>query len=55
MNKECQYCKQYDGMVRLMMHSCKIHPYYDRNKNYDCRDFKWVWYLFFMKYKEKMK
>lgn len=48
--KECKDCKFFikDGMG-VMTEPCIIHPYYDRNRNGDCQDYKRLWYKFWIK------
>ena len=45
--KFCHNCKYYRAIQRSMLEPCSLHPYYNRNKNYDCKDYEIKWYKFF--------
>ena len=47
--KHCRHCVYYWNHDKTMIEPCSIHPYYNRNKNHDCKDFKKKWYLFWIR------
>ena len=47
--KHCRHCVYYWNHDKSMIEPCSIHPYYNRNRNNDCKDFKKKWYLFWIR------
>lgn len=47
MTKECVDCRFYKKYATSFNVNCKIHPFYDRNKNGDCDDFRLNFYKFY--------
>jgi len=45
----CKDCKWYWDHNKTMIESCKLHPYYNRNKKYNCKDYKRIWWKFWIK------
>ena len=45
----CKNCAHYWVHEKAMIEPCHIHPFYNRNKNGDCIDYRRKWYLFCVK------
>lgn len=51
--KYCQDCKYYWDHTKSQIENCELHPYYYRNRNHNCIDYKKKWFLFWVKEKKK--
>jgi hypothetical protein len=45
----CENCVSYYPDASIGLEPCKMHPYCNRNKHGNCKDYKRKWYKFLIK------
>lgn len=49
MKRECKNCKFYIKLdVGTMIEPCILHPFFNRNRYGNCKDYKRIWYKFWV-------